>query len=106
MEAGERPLDSAKRELLEETGLTARFPRLTMVEGVPSGYLGYEEHIAGSKGLHMNFVFVADVDQDAEVSPNDEFSEFRWVARNELAELSCPRNVIDFGILALRAESV
>ena len=25
--------------------------------------LGYEEHQAGSKGLHMNFVFVADVER-------------------------------------------
>ena len=32
---------------------------------MPWGLLGYEEHQAGSKGLHMNFVFVAEVDPDA-----------------------------------------
>src|SRR5512143_3603064 len=71
LEDGETPLEAAVRELREETGLEGRFPRLaTAVDGEPPGYIGYEEHQAGSKGLHMNFVFVADVADDAEVLPN------------------------------------
>ncbi len=106
MEPGETPLEAAIRELAEETGLTGRFPPLAgAADGVPPGYLGYEEHRAGSKGMHMNFVFVADVPGDAEVSPNHEFSDYRWVDRAALDQLSSPLNVREFGVLALDAVS-
>ena len=70
---------------------------------MPWGLLGYEEHQAGSKGLHMNFVFVAEVDPDAVVVPNDELVEWRWVDRAALDELRSPLNVRQFGHLALDA---
>ena len=106
LEAGETPLEAAVRELREETGLTGRFDVLAgAADGEPPGFLGYEEHQAGSKGLHMNFVFVADVADDAQVVPNDEFGEFRWVAEAALAELSSPLNVREFGFRALAARA-
>lgn len=104
LEAGETPLEAAVRELREETGMTATFPALRdALDGVPAGLIGYEEHQAGSKGLHMNFVFVAEVAADAEVTPNEEFGAFRWVNRAELAALSSPLNVRQFGYVALDA---
>jgi 8-oxo-dGTP diphosphatase len=104
LEPGETPLEAAARELREESGLVGRFATLRgACDGVPPGFLGYEEHAAGDKGLHMNFVFVADVAGDADVVPNHEFGEFRWVDRYELASLSSPRNVREFGYLALDA---
>ncbi len=104
IEPGETPLEAARRELCEETGLVAEFRSVAnALDGVPPGLLGYEEHEAGSKGTHMNFVFVASVPADAEVVPNDEFGAWRWVDRAELEQLSSPLNVRQFGFVALDA---
>ncbi len=106
LEAGETPLEAAARELREETGLRGAFPALAgALDGVPAGLLGYEEHQAGSKGLHMNFVFIAEVAADAEVVPNDEFAQWRWVGRAELMDLASPLNVRQFGFAALAARA-
>jgi 8-oxo-dGTP pyrophosphatase MutT (NUDIX family) len=104
LEAGETPLEAAARELREETGLTGRFPAGLGVDGTPPGLIGYEEHPAGAKGLHLNFAFVADVGT-REVRACDEFDAFRWVRAEELPGLDCPRNVKELGALALAARS-
>ena len=95
---GETPLEAATRELFEETGLKGSFPKISAIDGTPPGFLGYEEHLAGKKGLHMNFVFVADVDRDT-ISPNEEFENFLWVSDAEA--LDCPKNVRQLTKLAL-----
>jgi 8-oxo-dGTP pyrophosphatase MutT (NUDIX family) len=107
LELGETPLAAAQRELREETGLIGRFRRLAgALDGVPPGLLGYEEHLAGTKGQHMNFVFVAETEEGAEVTPNNEFGAWRWVDRGELEGLASPLNVRQFGFLALDARLV
>jgi 8-oxo-dGTP pyrophosphatase MutT (NUDIX family) len=106
LEPGETPLEAARRELFEESGLEGIFTTLAgAVDGEPPGFLGYEEHLAGSKGLHMNFVFVADVDPAAAVVPNHELLAHRWVDRDELAGLVSPLNVRELGFRALDARA-
>lgn len=98
----ETPLEAAARELREETGLVGRFPVVSDVDGTPPGFIGYEEHPAGSKGTHLNFVFVAEVDTD-EVHPNDEFEEWRWVTHFD--DVGGPPNVAQLGRIALAARA-
>jgi 8-oxo-dGTP pyrophosphatase MutT (NUDIX family) len=102
MHDGEIPLEAAARELFEETGLSGRFPRTSEVEGTPLGLIGYEEHPAGSKGMHLNFVFVCDVETRA-IQPNDEFTRWKWVTFAEGPWSEAPPNVGQLARIALDA---
>jgi 8-oxo-dGTP diphosphatase len=102
IEPGETPLEAARRELHEETGLFGTFPAGLGVDGTPDGFIGYEEHAAGSKGLHMNFAFVADVPSRTLAACN-EYDAILWVGN--AIEVETPRNVRQLVALALAAPS-
>jgi 8-oxo-dGTP pyrophosphatase MutT (NUDIX family) len=100
LEPGETPFEAARRELREETGLEGTFPAGLGVDGTPPGLIGYEEHPAGSKGLHLNFAFVADVATRA-LAACDEWDGARWVGGGELDGVECPENVRQLARIAL-----
>jgi 8-oxo-dGTP diphosphatase len=79
VEGNETPLEAARREVEEETGFKKIvFPRFkNVLDGEPPGFLGYEEHPCGSKGLHMNFNFMAYV-PSRDIVSDGSFTEHQW----------------------------
>lgn len=93
IEANESPTDGARREVEEETGIKdILFFNREMMLSIP-GLVTYEEHDAGSKGWHMNFVFFAYTASREVPKPCDEFTEYRWFTGKEPELRSAPENV-------------
>jgi 8-oxo-dGTP pyrophosphatase MutT (NUDIX family) len=90
----ETPLECAMREVREETGLALDEENFWPVSmpGQPRGFMGYEEHDAGSKGLHMNFVFVARAGT-SQITLSDEHHAYAWVNPKQVEDRSMPPNV-------------
>ena len=101
VEPGETPLEAARRELFEETGLEGTFPSIDDLSGAPPGLLGYEEHVAGKKGLHLNFCFVCDVGS-RQVRLDDSLEGHRWVSEGDGPWDEAPENVRQLVARALR----
>lgn len=82
----ETPLEGAMRELKEETQLEAWWVALTEQQGEPEGYLGYGEHQAGKKGMHLNFDFMAFA-KSQEVIGDGSFTQHHWFRFEEVENL-------------------
>src|SRR5258705_5480838 len=65
IEAGETPLEAARRELREGTGLESPLEApgaASLIAGFSAGLLAFEEHAAGSKGFHFDLQVFAQGD--------------------------------------------
>jgi 8-oxo-dGTP diphosphatase len=97
-EGNETPLETAAREATEETGFTPHFPAIRHAPtGTPPGFIGYEEHEAGPKGVHMNFCFLALVEGQGEPVSDGSWDEHRWVDPFDVqsSQMKMPANVRD-----------
>jgi ADP-ribose pyrophosphatase YjhB (NUDIX family) len=107
----ETPLETAKRKVREETGwdpeaLIWSESRNTLGQGAPYGFLGYEEHPAGNRGLHMNFVFKAFVPNFLHDQPprsDGSWSDFVW--HTNVPPIEEPTNVAEVLRLLLSSEA-
>lgn len=94
----ETPLECARREAKEETGLDVVFPRIRHAPaGTPPGFLGFEEHEAGPKGYHMNFCFLA-YSYSRDVVSDGSWDAHDWVNPYDVQgdkRLKAPENVLD-----------
>lgn len=88
LEPNETPFEAALREVKEETGLALDPLQFPLIDPMaPRGFFCYDEHAAGSKGLHLNFNFVALV-EDPVITLSNEHTEFRWWAREHGTDVS------------------
>lgn len=90
IDAGEKPLAAAKRELAEETGLRARKWRRLAVLYPSPGYVAETMHLYLATGLR----------QGEQAPEEDEDLELRWFTRRELERMIDRGKVPDAKTLA------
>jgi len=83
MEPGETAEETARRELFEETGLTAG--KLEMI-GVFSGREQFYTYPNGDKVCNVNVAYLCENFSGAPLERSDEASELKWFAAGELPE--------------------
>lgn len=74
-EAGESPLETAKRELKEETGLTTE------------SWQPFGIDIPNVDGVRVLKAFVVHVDEDDKIRLNYEHDDLRWLSEDEILEI-------------------
>lgn len=89
-EAGETPAEAALREFKEETGITARNPRLFETYDLRS-------HAAdGTLTSHFLLsVFLVDADEDAVAEAADDAAAIGWYTLEEVRTLPVPASVLE-----------
>ena len=90
----ESPIDTAKRELLEETGINASDLK----------FIGTKSVLFRKEGFHfLVFIFVVYLDKTPEIKLDDESSKFKWspftdpaiepIVREELSQIFSSKDI-------------
>lgn len=86
-EGDETPLETAKRELLEETGIIDAFFPPSQIEGAPDGFFGYSEYTTSWGDLHMVHAFLANV-TNRNIKPDGSFEKWDWFTPKEVRAMA------------------
>lgn len=89
-EAGETPEETALREFQEETGISARNPRLFATYDLPT------RDRSGALSSHFFLsVFLVEADADVEAIAADDADDPGWYTVSEIRHLPVPASVLD-----------
>ena len=86
-EAGEAPDETALREFAEETGISARNPRLF-------AFYDLAAEQPGERHFHLS-VFLVEAESDVEAEAADDAADAGWFTAEEVRRLPAPPSVID-----------
>jgi 8-oxo-dGTP pyrophosphatase MutT (NUDIX family) len=86
VEPGERPLEAARRELVEETGLTTPVTDLMIPQHYRVPDAGRDDYPVGLENIRIDS-FVADAPELWEPTLSDEHDDLRWCSYAEALEL-------------------
>ena len=109
IELDEDPVQAAKREVLEETGLRVKLVGESerqwadqSVELLPPRFVNRHFTEAGKSHEHVDFIYLATTDDDA-VTPEDEGGEMRWLSQEDIEGMPDSKdNIRYYALAALR----
>lgn len=101
MEADESPMDAAKREIFEETGIKKLEEFKTIPIDIDTHEINYNERLDLPSHYHYDFRYLFIVDDAPDIKiDEDELSEYKWIDINELS------NDPNYGSIATKIQKV
>ena len=109
IELEEDPVQAAKREVLEETGLQVNLVGESQlrwadksIELLPPRFVNRHFTEVGKNHEHVDFIYLATTDDEA-VTPEDEGGEMRWLSQADIEGMhDIKDNIRHYALTALR----